>query len=85
MSQSVKVAISLPQELFAAAERERKEGGESRSELYRRAIDAYLRHRREQRAVERYIRGYQEYPETDHEVAAVHELSKETLSKEQWD
>jgi metal-responsive CopG/Arc/MetJ family transcriptional regulator len=85
MSQSVKVAISLPQELFAAAERERKAGGESRSELYRRAIDAYLRHRHEQRAVEQYISGYQKYPETAHEVAAVHELSEETLSKEQWD
>ncbi len=85
MSHSVKVAISLPQELFAAAERARREGGVSRSELFRRALESFLRRRREERAVERYVRGYLEHPESDQEVAAIHAVSADALATERWD
>ena len=43
MSQAVKVAISLPAGLLEMAEHERQLRGESRSEFFRHALEAYLR------------------------------------------
>lgn len=42
----MKIAISLPDVLFAEAERFAKEKGLSRSELYARALDTYLKSQR---------------------------------------
>ncbi len=40
----MKTAISIPDDLYRAAERAAKRLGLSRSELYRRAIGAFLEH-----------------------------------------
>ena len=58
MSRSAKIAISLPQELLEGIEKERLTRKESRSEFFRHAIEAFLRHEREREAIEQYIRGY---------------------------
>ncbi len=59
-----KIAISLPDEVLQAVEKERLARGLSRGEFLRNAVEAFLRHRRERELEEQYIRGYQEYPET---------------------
>ena len=43
VGRSVKLAISLPEDLYAAAERERRARQETRSEFFRRALAAFLR------------------------------------------
>ena len=82
---AVKIAISLPAELLEAAERERKVRGESRSQFFCQAVETFLRRAREQEAVERYVQGYREKPETDEEVAAVHQASSVVLGQEPWE
>jgi Arc/MetJ-type ribon-helix-helix transcriptional regulator len=47
-AKTTKIAISLPEEVLDAVERERGESGESRSEFFRRAVEALLRRQREQ-------------------------------------
>ena len=60
--QVAKIAISLPDEMYQAVEKERLAKGESRSQFFRRAVEEHLRRAREREDVERYIRGYQQYP-----------------------
>ena len=64
-----KIAISLPNEVLEAIERERKARGETRSEFLRGAVEAYFRRERERRAVEQYVGGYQQQPESEEEIA----------------
>jgi metal-responsive CopG/Arc/MetJ family transcriptional regulator len=80
MGKSVKVAISLPEELFEAAERERCKRGETRSEFFRRAVRYLL----EREDVLDYIRGYTEFPETEEELAESEWLTIESLKKHPW-
>jgi metal-responsive CopG/Arc/MetJ family transcriptional regulator len=44
----VKTAISIPDPLFAAAERFARRRGMSRSELYQQAVESYLRERQDE-------------------------------------
>ena len=64
-----KVTISLPVSLLAEVERWQRERDETRSEVIRRALERALREEREREADERYIRGYQEQPETEEELS----------------
>ena len=43
----------------------------SRSEYVANAVAGHLHRKREQQLEEQYVRGYQEHPETDEEVAEV--------------
>ena len=67
-----KIAISLPDEVLEAVERERLGRGKvlSRSEFIKRAVEQYLRTETERELEERYIRGYLEHPETEEELDA---------------
>lgn len=85
MSKTAKVAISLPEEVLDAVEREREESGESRSEFFRRAVETLLRHRREQEMTERYVRAYQRVPETREEVEAAYHAASAILAEEPWE
>ena len=84
MSKTSKVAISLPEEVLAAVEREREESGESRSQIFRRAVGLLLRQRKEKEMSEQYIRAYQQLPETKEEVAAAHHAASTILAEEPW-
>ena len=64
-----KIAISLPDDVHQAVEKERLATGESRSQFFRRAVEERLRRAKERKDVEQYIRGYQLYPETAEEIA----------------
>ena len=77
-----KIAISLPEKVFAAVERERRDSGESRSQFFRRAVETLLRRQREQEMSKQYIRAYQQIPETKEEVEAAWRAASNILAKE---
>jgi len=79
-----KIAISLPEEVLTAVEREREESGESRSQIFRRAVELLLRQRKEMEMSERYIRAYQEMPDTKEEVTAARRAASTILAEEPW-
>jgi metal-responsive CopG/Arc/MetJ family transcriptional regulator len=63
-----KIAISLPDEVLQAVERERLAKGESRSAFFRRAVEQMLRRQQERERDEQYVRGYLEFPETEEDL-----------------
>ena len=84
MPKTSKIAISLPEEVLTAVEREREESGESRSQIFRRAVDLLLRQRKEREMSEKYIRAYQQVPETEEEVTAARRSASTILAEEPW-
>ena len=85
MSKTSKIAISLPEDMLEVVERERMAKGESRSEFFRRAVEAFLRQQRERADVERYVRGYRKVPESAEEVEAAHVAGSAILAGEPWE
>jgi metal-responsive CopG/Arc/MetJ family transcriptional regulator len=82
MPKTSKIAISLPEEVLTAVERE--ESGESRSQIFRRAVELLLRQRKEREMSEKYIRAYQQVPETEEEIAAARHSASTILAEEPW-
>ncbi len=81
MKRSVKVAISLPEDLLVAVDQTRRTAGASRSSFFRDAARAQLRLNASSE-VERYVAAYREDPEGAEEVtaalaSAVHLLAAE--------
>ncbi len=62
-----KIAISLPVETLAEIERLREERDQTRSAFILEAVEEVLRAERGRVDVERHIRGYEEFPETEEE------------------
>jgi metal-responsive CopG/Arc/MetJ family transcriptional regulator len=84
MPKTSKIAISLPEEVLNAVEKEREGSGESRSQIFRRAVELLLRQRQEREMSERYIHAYQQAPETIEEVAAARRAASAVLAEEPW-
>jgi len=84
MNKSAKVAISLPEYVLKAIEKERKARGESRSEFFRRAAEKLLKQEQESKAVETYIQGYRIMPEPAEEVETIHRAGVAMLAEEPW-
>ena len=84
MGKTAKVAISLPEHILAAVEMERRAKGETRSEFFRRAVEARLKQEMESSAIRDYVRGYQQYPESVEEVEAAHRTGSAVLAAEPW-
>jgi metal-responsive CopG/Arc/MetJ family transcriptional regulator len=84
MTKTCKIAISLPEEVLKAVEKEREGSGESRSQIFRRAVELLLRHQKEREISERYIRAYQQVPETEEEIAAARRAASAVLAEEPW-
>lgn len=80
-----KIAISLPDEVLQAVENERLASGVSRSEFFRRVVKEYLHRRDEKEAIEQYIRGYQQYPETAEEIALAESTLARVLAENPWE
>ena len=85
MGKAVKIAISLPSELLEAADQARHMRGETRSEFFRYAVSCLLRHEQERDAIERYLQGYREHPETEDEITEIHRISDMVLGREPWE
>lgn len=75
MSKTVKIAISLPDDLFKKIEKSRKTAGETRSSFIKRAIEKTLSDREKNLLVDKYIQGYIDFPETKEEIAAAESFS----------
>lgn len=75
----------MPKEALEIADRERRVTGETRSEFFRRALEALLRQERQRDAVERYQAGYVAEPEEDYEIDDLDRLGEEVLEREPWD
>ncbi len=80
-----KIAISLPDEVLLEIEKERRAAGLSRSEFFRRAVEAFFRQKREAAAIEEYIQGYMNHPETREELGWVETASQGVLAEYPWD
>ncbi|NJL28201.1 MAG: hypothetical protein HC897_10060 [Thermoanaerobaculia bacterium] len=85
MASTVRVAFNVPPTLFESMEAERHERGESRSEFFRSAVQAFLRDLQNRKDVERYVQGYREHPERAEEIEALRSASYATLAEEPWD
>ena len=84
MAKTSKIAISLPQDILSAVEKERKSTGESRSEYFRRAVETQMRFAREKELRDQYIRAYQIGPETKEEVEAARRAASNILAETPW-
>lgn len=80
-----KIAISLPDKTLEEIEKERLAAGESRSQFFRRAVEAYFQNKRKKEDIERYIRGYQQFPETEEELTWVEAASLGVLAEYPWE
>lgn len=80
-----KIAISLPEEVLQAVEKERLASGLSRSEFFRRAVEEHLRQAKERADVLQYINGYLEYSETPHELAVAETTLHYAFDEESWE
>jgi metal-responsive CopG/Arc/MetJ family transcriptional regulator len=69
MPASVKISISLPQDVLREAEQWLGRPDETRSALITRVLQDALQDLAEQEAEERYEKGYHRYPETSAECA----------------
>ena len=85
MGRSVKIAISLPEDVLAAAESERQARGETRSELFCEAVQLLLRQSRERADIERYVQGYRDAPETAEEIAAAEQAAAILFAQVPWE
>lgn len=80
-----KIAISLPDEVLHAIEKERLASGETRSEFLRRTVELYFRNKRKKEDIDRYVRGYLEHPETAEELGWVEAASQSVLLAYPWE
>ena len=70
MAKTTKIAISLPKDMLADVEQERKKTGENRSQFFCRAVEMLFKQRQEKTLNEQYMQGYRQMPETDAEIDA---------------
>lgn len=68
MKRSVKVAISLPRDLLAKVDKERRSSGASRSQVFRQALESQFQRKRQEEEIERYVHGYEKKPESEREI-----------------
>jgi len=80
-----KIAISLPDEILSAVEKERTKSGISRSEYFRRTVEEHLRREKEKDDAARYIQGYLDDPETPEEMAWIVQAGVATLANLPWE
>ena len=80
-----KIAISLPDDVLQAVEKERELSGESRSEFFRRAAKVLLRQKLREEQEREYIRAYTEMPETEEELSWLAVASQPVLAEYPWD
>lgn len=85
MTRSAKIAISLPPELLARVDADRRASGISRSEAFRQALESQLQRERQEEAVQTYLLGYKEHPENENEIEEASSMSKVALAEEPWE
>ena len=81
----MKTAISIPDDLFRVAERTAQRLGLSRSEMYRRALKAYLRQHDERLVTETLDAIYGKDTPDEGVDPALDELQRAALPDEDWE
>lgn len=84
MAKCVKTAVSVPETLYAAAEKLRKKRRLSRSGLYTRALKELMRVETLKEMDSAYADGYRKHPERPEEVEPFLKASLETLEPGDW-
>ena len=79
------IAISLPDDVLEAVEKEHIDRGISRSEYLHRTVEEHLHRENEKEDVSRYIQGYIENPETPEEMARVEATLHYAFDEESWE
>lgn len=80
----MKTAISIPDDLFEAAERAAEHLGVSRSELYRRALREFLAEHGDRSVTAALDAVYSDRPEESRLEAGLSRLQEASLSREDW-
>lgn len=80
----METAISLPGPLFEAAERLAKRMGISRSELFQRAVQAFLREHKDEGVTEALDQVYGHGSEEARLDPLLEQLQLASLSKDEW-
>jgi len=80
----MKTAISIPDRLFAAAERMAKQLGVSRSELYREALGAFLSHHGQEGVTEALNAVYGRDGDDTHVDPQLEKMQIASLDREEW-
>ena len=78
---AIKLAVSVPKDLFDKVERKRKKRGLTRSAVVQVGLQAWLDALHEYDRVQKYIRGYEKYPETEDELAMSTAIFQATIKK----
>ncbi len=81
---TTKIAISLPDDLLKAIEKEREVTGESRSAFLRRAVELLIMQKQEREASEKYMHAYKARPESEEEIEAARTVASTILAEEPW-
>lgn len=81
---TIKTAVSLPSLTYQKAEQARRKSKQSRSALYARAIELYLKALEIRELEARYEAGYRKYPEDAEEMRALEKVGLEVIAKEPW-
>jgi ABC-type glutathione transport system ATPase component len=85
MTDTAKIAISLPEQLLDVIDVERRARGLSRSEFFRRAVEDLLRKEAERDAIDQYTQGYRDLPEDPEDVEWASQVASTTLASEPWE
>lgn len=80
----VKVAVSLPREVYRQVEKSRKRLRISRSAVISNALKSWTASSREQEKIRAYVEGYRRSPETSQEQRLFGSLAGEILATEDW-
>ncbi len=78
----MKTAISIPDKLFAAAEREAKRRGVSRSKFYQEALEELMKARKSHAVTDALNRSFTASPEPDDPMMG--RLTKATMTRVEW-
>lgn len=84
MPNSVKVAVSLPEELLERVDELVAARGYPRSRLFRQALEELLRREAERQDIERYVAAYRDQPEQLDEIEAAMKSGVAAISQEPW-
>lgn len=84
LSQTVKVAISLPRDKFNILESLRHKRNVSRSALIYEAIQHWLECKKQKELIRRYEEGYIKSPEKISHIVHLEKSELETLNQEAW-
>lgn len=85
MARAKKIAITVDAELFARAERLRRQTEESRSALFARALRVVLQDEERKRKIAEYVAGYERVPENLDEMRWAIHASIESLRDLLWE